>query len=117
MGTVRLYLAFSMGGSCGSIPGWEVNNALGESFVSMSLLQKVLTIFEEIQTPITIQGVAQQLDISTERAESMLLFWQRKGRIRIIEESQNCGSCGVSGCCPFVVDLPRSYVLIQSQQS
>jgi hypothetical protein len=104
-----------MGGSCGGIPGREVNNSLGESIVSESLLQRVLTVFEETQTPITIQGIAQKLDISSERAESMLLFWQRKGRIRIIEESQNCESCGISGCCPIVVDLPRSYELIQSQ--
>jgi len=41
----------------------------------------------------------------------MIEYWVRKGRIRLAEDVKECGSCGIQGNCPFVIDLPRSYEL------
>ena len=79
--------------------------------MSDSKLTQLLRLFEGTRSAHTIGDIAQQLDVSAERADSMIQFWVKKGEIREASELQDCGSCGINGSCPFVVKMPRTYEL------
>lgn len=76
-----------------------------------STLRQVLTVFEEADGPLSLSNVAHQLDVSQAHLEGMLQYWVRKGRIRETAAGKECGSCGIKGDCPFVMEMPRSYEL------
>ena len=80
--------------------------------MATSTLRQVLTMFEEATTPLSIKALARSLQISPAQAENMLAYWIRKGRIRETADGANCGTCGANGSCPFVINLPRSYELV-----
>jgi hypothetical protein len=80
--------------------------------MTTSTLRQVLTIFEQADGALSLAHIARELEISTARLEGMLQYWVRKGRIReVVDLSSGCPSCGVSGECPFVMEMPRSYEL------
>jgi hypothetical protein len=79
--------------------------------MSSSKLTQVLRLFEGSKDSLSVASIAQDLDVSIERVESMIQYWVRKGRIREAGLSDKCGTCGSSGHCPFVIRLPRSYEL------
>ena len=80
--------------------------------MSSSTLRQVLTIFEQADDALSLVHIARELEISTARLEGMLQYWVRKGRIReAVDPSSGCTSCGITGECPFVMALPRSYEL------
>lgn len=76
-----------------------------------SKLRQILAIFEEAQQPLSLAMLAQQLDTPQPILEDMLNYWVRKGKLRLSSGHQDCGSCGKSEDCAYVVDLPRSYEL------
>jgi hypothetical protein len=79
--------------------------------MSASTLTQVLTIFEQADGPLSLANVAHALDVSQARLEGMIQYWVRKGRIRETAAAKECGSCGIKGECPFVMEMPRSYEL------
>lgn len=79
--------------------------------MSQSTLGRVLTIFETGQ-PLTLTQIARKLAVSPGQLEEMIGYWVRKGKIRQSAAPTNCGTCGHTDGCPFVIDLPRSYELV-----
>jgi hypothetical protein len=79
--------------------------------MATSTLRQVLNVFEEASGPLSLSNVAHQLDVSQGHLESMIQYWVRKGRIRETAAGKECGSCGLNGECPFVMEMPRSYEL------
>jgi hypothetical protein len=77
--------------------------------MTTSGLRQILDLLKGRETPISLGYIAHQLNISPERAESMLEFWIQKGKIAVSEEEADCETCGVNGSCPFVYQLPTSY--------
>jgi ArsR family metal-binding transcriptional regulator len=41
----------------------------------------------------------------------MIQYWVRRGKIHEISSLTDCGSCGESGSCAFVLQMPRTYQL------
>lgn len=79
--------------------------------MAASKLRQVLTIFEEAKNPQSINSIAKTLQVSAEQVQSMLEYWVRKGRIRQVVDTTDCGTCGGGDSCPFVIELPHSYEL------
>lgn len=82
-----------------------------------STLRQVLTIFETAHGALSLPQVARELDISLERLDGMIQYWVRKGKIRNCLTAQQCGSCGFGDACPFVVDMPRIYELVDEHSN
>jgi hypothetical protein len=81
-----------------------------------SNLSRLLDHFGEHQGAISIQSLAQALEVTPARVENMLDFWIRKGRIRVVTENQDCGGCGIKNNCPFILEMPRTYELAQYEE-
>jgi hypothetical protein len=78
-----------------------------------SALSQLVKLLEESQGAISIQSLAQELEVTPERVESMMDYWIRKGRIRKSTDLIDCGSCGELESCPFILDMPKTYELIK----
>lgn len=79
--------------------------------MSITPLRQVLNYFENSRGGISINTIARELEISPGQVGSMVEFWIKKGKIRSTPV-QDCGSCGVNGNCPFVVEMPVSFELV-----
>lgn len=80
--------------------------------MGQSTLRQVLSAFESGR-PLALTQLARELGVSPVQLEDMLQYWVRKGRLREVDSSGPCGSCGLNdGACAFVVELPRSYELV-----
>lgn len=79
--------------------------------MTTSTLRQVLNYFEEATGPLSLSTIAYELNVSTAQVESMIQYWIRKGRIHQSAMPDNCGSCGSSGDCVFVMDMPVTYEL------
>lgn len=81
--------------------------------MAQSKLRQVLSIFENATAPLSLPQIAEDLEVSQDRLESMIQHWVRKGKIRegaaALSDCETCGSN--NGSCAFVVDLPRTYEL------
>ena len=80
-----------------------------------SKLSNLLTKIEESSGAFSIQALARELDLTPERVKSMLEYWIRKGKIQSSTKLTECGSCSSQGDCPFVLEMPRTYELVTSQ--
>jgi hypothetical protein len=76
-------------------------------------LRRIFELFKENDTSLSLGFIAHQLDVTPERAESMLEFWIQKRMITLVEEKADCSTCGVNETCPFVYQFPTSYQLIK----
>jgi hypothetical protein len=79
-------------------------------------LRQILRHFEEINTPISLNQMATDLNLTHGVLEGMLIYWVRKGKLREITEchDENCPSttCGGPHGCPFVPNhIPRRFEL------
>jgi hypothetical protein len=83
--------------------------------MSGTSLRRLLDLFEVSRGALSIPDLADELGVTPERAESMVDFWVRKGKIRVSSVLSDCGSCGVKGNCPLVFDLPQIYELAESE--
>lgn len=77
-----------------------------------SKLSILLTKIEESSGAISIQTLAQELDLTPERVGSMLEYWVQKGKIQASTKLTECGSCSSQEECPFVLEMPRTYELV-----
>ena len=83
--------------------------------MTTSTLGKLLSLFEDSSGALSVNSLARELDVSAGRAEEMVEFWIRKGRIRSSSTLTECGSCSTQGDCPFVLEMPRTYELVMGQ--
>ena len=83
---------------------------------TMTTLRSVLEAFEEANGAMRLDNLSRKLEIDPGTLDNMIQYWIRKGRIRSVGEAQACHSCGVKGKCPFVIQLPRYYELVASEQ-
>jgi len=83
--------------------------------MTTSTLSKLIILFEDTPGTLSITSLARELDVSPGRAEEMVEFWIRKGRIKASSHLTECGTCSVQGDCPFVLEMPRTYELAESQ--
>lgn len=79
--------------------------------MTTSTLGQVLTFFEQTNGTMSLAQIAHELDVSPARLEGMVQHWVSRGRLREVVSPDNCGTCGIKGECPFVMDLPRGYEL------
>ena len=82
--------------------------------MSGTSLRRLLEIFEDLEGTFSIPYLAKELGVTAERAESLVEFWVRKGRIRVSNGITECESCGVRGECPLAFELPKVYELVDS---
>lgn len=86
--------------------------------MSKSTLSQVLAAFENSRGPITMAEIARELDLTPARLEGMIQYWVRKGKLRQASLLSECGSCSHGdGSCPFVIELPRSYELVNPERA
>lgn len=74
-------------------------------------LRAVLTAFENAQSPLSLNELAAQLQITPGLLDGMLTHWVRKGKLREVSSAHQCGSCGGAEGCPFMMHMPRTYEL------
>ena len=80
--------------------------------MTTTILSRLLKMIEESSGAFSVRALARELDVTPGRVEGMLEYWIRKGKIRVVEDLKDCGSCSVNGNCPFVVEMPLSYDLV-----
>jgi hypothetical protein len=83
----------------------------------VSALRDVLTVFEQSTGSISVQRLAQQLNINPSILEDMIQFWVRKGKVRETGNVEVCNTCGSVRGCPFVMNLPRRFELVRDDES
>lgn len=81
--------------------------------MTTTTLSRLLKVIQESSGTLSVQSLATQLELKQERVESMVDFWVRKGRIKVSNTPADCGSCAVQGDCPFILEMPQTYELIQ----
>lgn len=86
------------------------------------MLQQVLHEIEHAREPLSLGDLARKLDVDRGTLDGMLAFWVRKGRIVVSDvdgqtcaTGGGCGSCTMSGGCPFASAAPRTFVLVTDQ--
>jgi len=60
----------------------------------------------------SVRDLASELELRPAQVESMVDFWINKGRIRVSTNLSECGSCSVQGECPFILEMPRTFELV-----
>lgn len=85
--------------------------------MATSTLRKLLTLIEDSSGAYSIQALARELDVTPARVEGMLEYWIRKGKINPSTNLTECGSCSAQGDCPFVLEMPRTYELVNNRVS
>ena len=60
----------------------------------------------------SVRDLASELELRPAQVESMVDFWINKGRIRVSTNPSACGSCSTQGDCPFILEMPRTYELV-----
>jgi len=81
--------------------------------MSQTKLRQLLDCFERAPEGLSLLAVARELDLSPARVENLIEFWVRKGRIRRCEDQPDCSLCGEIAGCPFVMQMPVYYELVQ----
>lgn len=83
----------------------------------MSTLKQVLAAFEDTAHPLTIPQIAHKLDLDPGVLDDMLAFWVRKGKLRDLSQcADSCTACGFENGCPLVMQMPRRYELVMSDE-
>jgi len=73
----------------------------------MTKLRQLLETIENADRGISLQEIARELDISLNRAENMLEYWVRKGRLQIVEPASGCSDCSSKGSCSYLLAFPK----------
>jgi|AMZC01.1.fsa_nt_AMZC01001298.1_3 hypothetical protein len=81
-----------------------------------SVLSQVLQAVEAAGEPCTLAQLARQFDLSPAMLEEMLTYWVRKGRLREVDSSPACATCGRGASCPFVAKMPRTYEVVRDDE-
>ena len=87
------------------------------------MLNRVLNEISQTNESIPLTALGQKLGIEQGALEDMLMYWVRKGRLKVDDDQvekkdeKNCamgGSCtATSGAaaCPFIARVPKTYSL------
>jgi len=82
--------------------------------MTTSKLGRLITIIEETKGALSFQELAEELDATPERVQGMLDFWIKKGKIKTVTSSIECGTCSTQDDCPFILKMPGVYELINN---
>lgn len=75
-----------------------------------SQLKEVLNRFADQTIPVSVNRLAQDMEIEPGVLRGMIDYWVRKGKLREVNSGgETCMSCGVKSVCPFIIALPRYY--------
>jgi hypothetical protein len=80
----------------------------------MSTLNEVLRAFENVSKPLSLDELSRRMSMERGALEGAIQFWVRKGRLKEVGGSPDggdCPSCSSRASCPYVLSLPKSYVL------
>lgn len=80
-------------------------------------LRDVLTTFEQADRPLTVGQMARDLDLAPAMLDSMIAYWVRKGKLRVVDDNPHCGACGHAQGCPFILPMPRRYELVTADDA
>jgi hypothetical protein len=82
-------------------------------------LTQVLTAIETAEGPLSLNQMADQLNVSRGLLEDMLQFWVRKGRLRVIEVGPevDCSCCAARAGCSLVAKMPRRYEIVDGNSN
>lgn len=83
--------------------------------MAVSTLSKLLSLFENSSGAMSVNSLARELEISPERVEGLIDFWVRKGKITSSSSLKECGNCSTKGDCPFILELPLTYELVEER--
>lgn len=87
----------------------------------MSALYDVLQALEEANEPLSLRQLSRQLHIEAGALEGMLMFWVRKGRLRVVQEvacnTSLCGTCPIAAGCLTASRLLRRYEKVQADKT
>jgi hypothetical protein len=75
-----------------------------------TMLQAVLTAFEEARGPISLNEMARDLGIAPGMLDGLIEHWVRKGKVRACSGGSACASC--HSACSYSPTMPRSYELV-----
>jgi hypothetical protein len=89
------------------------------------MLRELLRLIEAADGPMTVSELSRRLNVAPGVIEGMLEHWVRKGRLAVsggaatacCATGDGCGSCAGVGDCPFVARLPRSFTVVQFDES
>jgi hypothetical protein len=89
------------------------------------MLRELLRLIEATDGPITVSELSRQLNVAPGVIEGMLDHWVRKGRLVVSGGAATaccamgggCGSCAGVVDCPFVARMPRSFSVVQLNES
>lgn len=83
------------------------------------MLYQLLTLMNQKNGPISVEGLSRELGMEKSALEGMLDLLVRKGKLRYSDLGQvptdgscaggACMACGKAGSCPFVGKMPHVY--------
>lgn len=76
-------------------------------------LRQLLDCFESAPQGISLLALARELELSPSQVENMIEFWIRKGRIQRAEDQPDCNVCRERADCPFLMEMPPYFELVQ----
>lgn len=85
--------------------------------MSKTVLTRTLEIIENRETPLSLTVLAQEIGQTQARTQEIVEYWIRRGKIEVSRSVEDCETCGFSGSCPYVLDLPPSYQVVSAVQS
>jgi hypothetical protein len=81
-------------------------------------LREVLDRFADQTAPVSINQMAQEMQLSPGVLHSMIDYWVHRGKLREVNcAGQTCPTCGMRRACPFVVTIPRYYELVRDEDA
>lgn len=89
------------------------------------MLTQILSAFENVNSPMSLDGLSQQLDVEKSALEGMLEILIRKGKLKasqvgLADQDEACTTITCAGCrgatrCPFVGKLPRTFEVVRKK--
>ncbi len=86
------------------------------------MLYQLLTVMNNKNKPISLEGLSEELGMEKSALEGMLDLLVRKGKLRYSDLGQvpqegscaggACMACGKAGSCPFVGKMPHVYEMV-----
>ncbi|MEA3309824.1 MAG: FeoC-like transcriptional regulator [Chloroflexota bacterium] len=87
------------------------------------MLQRILNEFESASGGMSVNELGRRLDVERSALEGMIDYLVRKGRLQDDKAAAAAMMCSSGGCgtscpgahkCPFVVETPRTFSIVQN---
>ncbi len=80
--------------------------------MTKTVLTRTLEIIENRETPLSLTDLAREIGQTRARTQEIVEYWIRRGRIQQSGSDKDCGSCGHKNGCPFILDQPRTFQVV-----